>query len=144
MGNNPFEILQLSPEATPEQIVRQGARLAAIADEETRNRLREAVRELTGDEAARQIHAMLAHPQPSHESVVLERFQSAFRRPPVAAPQVCPPLDREEYERLLLRTLAEAPPPAHLEPLDAPEPAEEIERQTAEALWHSLPADPRG
>ncbi len=49
MTENPYEVLRLPPTASPEEVVRQGARLAQrAADEPARNAIRQAVRQLTG------------------------------------------------------------------------------------------------
>jgi hypothetical protein len=148
MTENPFEVLRLAPTATPEEVVRQGARLAQrAADEPTRNAIRQAVRQLTGTDEERVLHALLTHPAPDYAPAVLERFQAAHRRPPAggSAPPV-PALDPEEFRRILRDTLAGqiAPPTLTLEPMETAESGEEIARQTAEAVWQGLPAQPRG
>jgi len=148
MTDNPFEVLRLAPTAGPEEAVRQAARLAQRAtDEADRNGIRQAVRALTGSDEERALHALLTHPGPRYGSVALEQFQAAFRRPPqpAAAPSV-PPLDLEEFRAPLLAALAAQLPPAvlPLEPIELTESAEEVARQSAEALWQSLIGQPRG
>jgi len=147
MNDNPFEVLKLSPAATPEEIVRQGGRLCQRTTDETiRNAVRQAVRELTESDEARTLHALLTHPNPAHTTTELDRFTSAFRRPPrPTSVTACPPLDIEEFRDLLLASIAAEPaiPSLPLERVEEGESAEEIERQTAEALWQSLPGQPR-
>src|SRR5262245_6636775 len=148
MSDNPFEVLKLPPTATPEEIVRQGARLCQRSgDEGVRNAVRQAVRELTESDESRQLLALLTHPSPGYGGAELERLASSFRRPPQAqaAPQPTP-VDVEEFRGLLLAAVAGEPPPVSLplERVEAGEQADEIERQTGEALWQSLPAQPRG
>jgi hypothetical protein len=148
MSDNPFEVLKLPPSESPEVIVRQGARLMQrTADESARNAVRQAVRALTESDEARVVQALLTHPNPGYGSVELERLTAAFRRPPRAAGEaICPALDQDEFRELLLSVIAAevTPPPLPLECVTSSEPPEEIERQTAEALWQSLVAQPRG
>jgi hypothetical protein len=148
MPENPFDVLRLPPTASPEEVVRQGARLAQRAADETgRNRIRQAVRQLTGPDEERALHALLTHPTPEYDDPVLAQFQAAFRRPPeVAGGSTCPALDLEEVRGLLLAAVAaQLPPPVlPLEPIKLTESADEIARQTAEALWQSLIGQPRG
>jgi hypothetical protein len=148
MAENPFEVLRLPPTAGPEEAVRQGARLSRRAtDEADRNRIRQAVRQLTGSDSERVLHALLTHPAPQYTSPPLEQFQAAFRRPPQGdRPGPPPPLDLEEVRKLLIAALAAqlTPPAVPLEPIELNESADEITRQTAEALWQSLVAQPRG
>jgi hypothetical protein len=148
MSDNPFEVLKLPPTASPEEIVRQGARLMQrTTDEPARNAIRQAVRALTESDEARGLQALLTHPNPGQGSGELERFTTAFRRPPRASGEAaCPPVDVEEFRVLMLDAIAgeSPPPPLTLERIESNEPAEEIERQTAEALWQSLVAQPRG
>ncbi len=148
MTENPYEVLRLPPTASPEEVVRQGARLAQrAADEPARNAIRQAVRQLTGTQEERILHALLTHPAPEHSPAVLERFQASFRRPPTGGiAQSVPPLDLDEVRPWLREALAGqlVGPPLPLEPLDTGESTEEIARQTAEATWQGLPAQPRG
>ena len=148
MADNPFEVLRLAPTAGPEEAVRQGARLARqTTSEADRNAIRQAVRQLTGTDEERALHALLTHPAPEYTSPLLEQFLAAFRQsPPTTAERPVPVLDREEFRGLLLAALAaQMPPPVlPLEPIELGEPADEIARQTAEALWQSLIAQPRG
>jgi hypothetical protein len=148
MTETPFETLKLPPTATPEEIVRRGALLCRrLSDEGARDAVRQAVRELTESDESRALQALLTHPDPAHDSPELERFQSAHRRPPRAREQAAsPPLDIEEFRGLLLGFIAAETParPLSLERVEAAESPEEIERQSAEALWQSLVAQPRG
>jgi hypothetical protein len=147
MTTNPFEVLRLSADATEEEIVRQGARLAQqAADEPTRNAIREAVRALTDDPAARRVFALLTPPGPPGGNE-LDRFIAAHRRPPTPdGPLQVPPLDEQELRELLRQAMAAelnvAPPPYQSVP--AGESTDEIDRQTGEAMWQSLLIDPRG
>jgi hypothetical protein len=149
MSESPFEILGLPPTASEEEVVRQAARLCQRAgDEAARARYREAARRLTGEAGERGLHALLTHPGADHASPELERFVNAHRRPPAgaAAPAACPPLNRDEVQALLrAAVLAElAPAPLPLALVEAGEPAEEIARQSGEALWQGFVAEPRG
>jgi hypothetical protein len=148
MTPNPFEILRLDPSATEEEIVRQAGRLRQRAtDEATHNAIRRAVQALTASAKERVLFGLLTHASPRHHAPALERFVAAFRRPPTASnvPEPCLPLDKEEFEGLVKKLIAEElelSPPA-FEPIAAGEAATEIDRQTAEALWQSLLFDPR-
>lgn len=148
MSENPFEVLKLAPTATPEEIVRQGARLCQrTGDEGARNAVRQAVRELTESDESRALWALLTHPSPTYGGAELERLAGSFRRPPQAQAAFEPtPLDLEEFRGLLLAAVAGEAPAVTLplERVEAGEQADEIERQTSEALWQSLPAQPRG
>ena len=147
MTANPFEILRLDPSATEEEIVRQAGRLRQRAtDEATRNAIRQAVQALTARAEDRELLALLTHPRPCHHWPALERFAAAFRRPPAAtgtAP-TCPPLDMEEFADILCGLIAEELElsPLPFEPIASGETPDEIERQSAEALWQSLIFDP--
>jgi hypothetical protein len=147
MTANPFEILRLDPSATEEEIVRQAGRLRQRATDETaRNAIRQAVQALTGRAEHRQLFALLTHPNPCHRWPALERFATAFRRPPAAAgsAQRCPPLDMKEFADIIRALIVEELelPPLFFESLPLGEAPREIERQTAEALWQSLLFDP--
>ncbi len=148
MSENPFEVLGLDPGSSDEEIVRQAGRAKQRApDEATLDAIRQAVQALTGSSGARQLFALLTHPAPGYSAPELERFLAAFRRPPQPdGPVEVPPPDLGELAELLGQVLA-----VELELKEAPfegpvgeEPAEEIRRQTAEALWQSLLEDPRG
>jgi hypothetical protein len=148
MTANPFEVLRLDPSAGEEEIVRQAGRLRQRAtDEATLNAIRQAVQALTARAEDRLLLSLLTHPAPGHHRPALERFTAAFRRPPTAAaaPPSCPPLDMKEFEDLIKKKAAEemelAPPP--FEPIVPEESAEEIRRQTTEALWQGFLFDPR-
>jgi hypothetical protein len=148
MSENPFEVLRLPPTATPEEVVRQGARLCQrTADESARDAVRQAVRELTESDESRELLALLTPRSPGYGGAELERLAASHRRPPAAqaAPEPMP-LDAEEFRGLLLAAVAGEPPPVAppLERVAAGEEPDEIERQTGEALWQSLPAQPRG
>lgn len=145
---NPFEVLRLDPAATEEEIVRHAGRLRLrAADEAALAAVRRAVQALTARPEDRLLWSLLTHPDPCYQSPALDRFAAAFRRPPAPAGDgaPCPPLDLEEFTALLRRRAAEELelPPQEFEPVANDEPAEEIDRQTAEALWQSLLFDPR-
>jgi hypothetical protein len=145
---NPFEVLRLDPAATEEEIVRRAGLLRRrAADEATAAAVRRAVQALTARPEGRLLWSLLTHPDPSYQSPALDRFAAAFRRPPSpsADAATCPPLDLEEFTALVRRRAAEELelPPQELEPVGNDETAEEIDRQTAEALWQSLLFDPR-
>jgi hypothetical protein len=144
---NPYEVLRLDPSATEEEIVRQAGRLRQRSTPEELAAIRQATQALTGRPEERILHALLTHPNPHYTQPALDRFAVAFRRapqtPPFTAP--CPPLDLHEFARLLEGLLADelefTPPP--FDPLPATDDAEEIDRQSAEALWQSLLYDMR-
>ena len=148
MTLNPFEILRLDPSATEEEIVRQAGRLRQRAtDEATHNAIRQAVQALTVSAEDRMLFALLTHAAPRYHSPALERFAAAFRRLPAASnvPEPCPPPDKEEFEGLIRKLIAEELElsPLSFEAIAAGEATGEIDRQTAEALWQSLLFDPR-
>jgi len=147
MTDNPFELLRMPPEATEEEIVRQGARLCqTAADDDARNAIREAVRSLTATADERRLHALLTPPGFTPAGKELDRFAAARRRAPAGAAVVVPPLDHEEA-RAILRELLLAgldQTPARLEPIPDAESPEEIARQASEAAWLSLLHDTRG
>src|SRR5262249_19821663 len=108
--------------------------------------IRQAVRQLTGSDGERRLHALLTYPRPDLGSPALDRFQAAHRRPPQAsATAPAPALDIEEFRDLLLAQLASevAPPSLPLELPGGDDSADEVARQTGEALWQGLPAQPR-
>jgi hypothetical protein len=146
-SENPFEVLRLPPTATEEEVVRQAGRLRQRAPGEAAlNAVRQAVQALTGRAEDRALLALLTHPRPCYSWPALEKFAAAFRRAPAAEPgPACPPLDAEELTGLLLAALAEELdlPPLPFEVPAAGEDADEIHRQTAEALWQSLLGDMR-
>jgi hypothetical protein len=149
MSENPFEVLRLSPDATPEAAVRQAARLAQVAtDEASRNQIRQAIQELTASPEAWTLAALLTHPRPEHANAELERFIAAHRRPPAstAAEIPIPGVDWQEVRTLLIAVLADEQrvPPLPLERIEVSESAAEIERQTAEAVWQGLVAQMGG
>ena len=140
---NPYEVLQLDPATSEEEIVRQAGRLRQrTADEDALAALRRAVQALTGLPEERALHALLTHPRPCYRWPAVERFAAAFRRPPTASSPVppCPELDLAEFAALLKSAVAEelSLSPAPFEPVGASEGADEIQRQTAEALWQAL------
>jgi hypothetical protein len=147
MSENPFEVLGLDPASTEAEIVRQAGRLRQRAHDESRlDAIRRAVQALTASEDARVLAALLTHPRPGHDTAELERFVAAFRRPPAPTGTVeVPPADPVEVGALLGAALAQTLEltPLPLETPDADESSEEIERQTAEALWQGLLSDPR-
>jgi hypothetical protein len=145
---NPYEVLRLDPSATEEEIVRQAGRLRQRAtDEATLGAIRQATQALTGRPEERLLHALLTHPKPCYTQPAVEGFAAAFRRPPQIPVNTtpCPPPDMREFalllEALLIDELEFTPPP--LEALPATDDAEEIDRQTAAALWQSLLYDMR-
>ena len=116
-----------------------------VTEETVLNAIRQAVQALTVRAEDRLLFALLTHPAPCHHWPALDRLAAAFGRPPAAtaAPASSPPLDLEEFRDLLNRTVAEElelnlPP---FEPIAEGERAEEVRRQTAEALWQSLVSD---
>ena len=147
MNANPFEILRLDPSASEEEIVRQATRLKqrATTDAEL-TAIHQAVQALTGSAEERRLHALLAHPRPGYSTPALDGFVAAHRRAPVstAAPEPCPPLDQEEFDRLLRAAAAEELDlkPEGFEPVDPVDP-DDVRRQAAEAVWQSLVFDPR-
>jgi hypothetical protein len=147
-SESPFEVLRLPPTATEEEVVRQAGRLRQRAPGEAAlNAIRQAVQALTGRAEDRDLLALLTHPRPCYSWPALEKFAAAFRRAPAADPgaAACPPFDAEELTALLLAALAEELdlPPLPFEAPAAAEDADEIHRQTAEALWQSLLGDMR-
>jgi hypothetical protein len=146
---NPFELLGLDPTASEEDVVRHAGRLRQrAANEAAHNAIRQAVQALTASAAARQLHALLAHPRPAHQAPALDGFAAAFRRAPVSShpPPPCPPLDLAELTAILKALAAQELelPAMEFESLAAADSPEEIQQQTAEALWQSLLFDPRG
>lgn len=147
-SEGPFEVLRLPPTATEEEVVRQAGRLRQRAPGEAAlNAIRQAVQALTGRAEDRALLALLTHRRPCYSWPALEKFAAAFRRAPAAEPgaAACPPFDAEELTALLLAALAEELdlPPLPFEGPAAVEDADEIRRQTAEALWQSLLGDMR-
>jgi hypothetical protein len=146
--SNPFEALQLGPTASAEEVVRQAGRLRQRQpDEAAVAAIRRAVQVLTGSAEERQLHALLAFPEPCYRWPALEAFVAAHRRPPAATPTEpvpVPPLDVDELTDLLRPLIVEAlaPPPLPLAPIAPTEDASEIRRQTIEGLWQALPFDP--
>ncbi len=145
---NPFEVLHLDPAASEEEIVRHAGRLRQrVTDEETLTAIRQAVQALTARPEDRRLWALLTHPRPEYSHPALDRLAATFRRPPVAPEEaaVCPGLDEQEFLALLIgQVLEELELPAlEFEPVAPVEDAAEIQRQLAEALWQSLPADLR-
>ncbi len=150
MIRNPFEVLQLGPEATEEAIVQQAGRLRQRAtDEATLTAIRQAVQALTGAPEQRQLYAVLTLPNPVYHWPMLARLATAFRRAPASAEEPvppCPPLERERLAALVrplvARTLEQGPLPLEMPIVE--ESAEEIQRQNAEALWQWLLMQPEG
>jgi hypothetical protein len=144
---NPYEVLGLDPSTPEEQIVQQaGCLRQRSTDDITLTAIRQAVQALTGRAEDRQLHALLAQPQPAYAWPAVEKFINAHRRPPATtASAACPPLDLAEFTTLLKAQFAEelelAPLP--FEALPANDEASEIQRQAAEALWQSLICDLR-
>jgi hypothetical protein len=147
MSDNPFEALRLAPESGEEEVVRQAGLLRQRAtDEAELDAIRQAVQALTGPEGARAWHALLTHPRPDYRSPALERLAATYRRPPAASAAPFPPLELKEVKGLLVEALEQElePTPLPFEAVDAMEGAEEIDRQTGEAVWQALIADLRG
>jgi hypothetical protein len=143
---NPFEELRLDPASPEEDVVRRAGRLRQRAtDEAARNAVRQAVQALTASARERALHALLTHPGPQYDWPELDLFAAAFRRPPApAGDATVPPLDMDEFRDLLSIFLAEDfdLPPQPLEPGGPDEGADEIGRQTSEALWQARVFDP--
>ncbi len=146
-SENPFEVLRLPPTATEEEVVRQAGRLRQRATGEAAlNAIRQAVQALTGRPEDRALLALLTHPRPCYSWPALEKFAADFRHAHAAETgAACPPFDSEEFTALLLAALAKELdlPPLPFEVPAAVEDADEIRRQTAEALWQSLLGDMR-
>jgi hypothetical protein len=146
---NPFEVLRLDPSASEEEVVRRAGQLRPrVADESSLTALRQAVQALTGRPQERLLHALLTPPRPGYSWPALERLGSAFRRPPqvaqAASASPIPEIDLGEFASLLLPlVLAElAPAPLPFTPPPIEETPQEIDRQTAEGLWQTLPFEP--
>lgn len=148
MSDNPFEALKLPPSASAEDAVKQAARLARVAaDEAARNRARQAIQELTSSAEAWALAALLTHPRPEYTNAEVERFIATHRRPPASAGEVVVPgVDWDEVRGLLIDALADEQrfTPLPLERVEVAESAAEIDRQTAEAVWQGLVAQPGG
>jgi hypothetical protein len=147
VNENPFEVLKLDPSASEEEIVRRAGLLRQSATEDEQTAIREAVRTLTGRPEERQLHALLAYARPVHDWPEVERFESAFRRPPVAEAvtvSASAPLDLEEFTAMLRPLLlAELTEPATtIDSSPVAETKEEILRQTVEGLVQLLPFEP--
>ncbi len=145
--SNPFEVLGLDPGAANEQIVQKAGRLRQrCTDEATLTAIRQAVQALTGNAEDRQLHALLAHPQPAYEWPALEQLVRAHRRRPAAhaPPHTCPPLELEEFAALLRALVAEELEltPEPFDPMTSNVEAIELFRQAEEAHWQSLLCDP--
>lgn len=140
MDENPFEVLQLSPQVSPEEAVRQAARLTqCAADEVVRDRIRQAIQKLTSSREGWALYALLTHPGVEYQQDEFERFVSRHRRPPAVQEQELPAaeVDQAEIRQILLAQLArqQSLDPLPLEPLSLDESKQEIEKQTAEAIW---------
>lgn len=145
MTENPYEVLQLSPEASEAEIVARAALLCQrTPDEAARGRYRQAAVRLTASAEQRQLFALLTHPYPDHAGAERQRFVAAFRRPPAGLTVAAPGVDTTEFDALLRDVLAGElnTPAGPLEAVAAWVSAEEIARQTAEALWQRLLAEP--
>ena len=143
MSRNPYEVLGLPPGASEADVVRQGARLAQQAGDDE---VREAVRQLTAGAETRELFALLTPPGGGGVGPEVERFIAQHRRPPAGLPLNVPALDEAELRDLVRRAVAATlePRPQPLAAVPAGESAEEVERQTGEALWQSLLHDMRG
>jgi hypothetical protein len=144
---NPFEVLRLDPATPTEEVVRHAGRLRQrAADEASVAAIRQAVQALTGRPEERLLHELLTHPAPCHDWPALERFATAFRRPPLPIAETapsCPPPDLAEVSALL-RPLAAAEldaPPLPFDLIGETEDRAELVRQTVEGIWQTLPFD---
>lgn len=147
MMENPFEVLRLSPDATLDEAVQQAARLSRIApDESSRNRIRQAIQQLTATPESWLLAALLAHPRPDYHHPELDRFVAKHRRSPVdrAMSRETPFVDWEELRRLRESFLATgfSVPGLPLEPLDAECELGEREDQSFEHGWRDLRFQP--
>jgi hypothetical protein len=146
MNGNPFEVLRLDPGSSEEEVVRQAGRLRQRApDEATLDSIRRAVQALTCSSEGRELLALLAHPGPGYATPVLDRLARAFRRPPVATEAATVPApDLDELAELLGAQLGASLelPPLPFEAPGSEEAGGEIQRQTAEAVWQSMLANP--
>jgi hypothetical protein len=148
MPDNPFEVLRLAPDVSQEEAVQQAGRLSQrAADEPTRNAIRQAIQELTSSTDEWTLQVLLTHPRPEYSRPELDRLIATFRRPPASSAEKIeiPGVDLEELRSLLLDALAEEQThvPLPLERIEVVESAEEIARQTSEAVWQMLIADMR-
>src|SRR5262249_62352551 len=88
-----------------EEVVRHAGRLRQRAsDEATVAAIRQAVQALMGRAEDRLLHELLTHPGPCHDWPALERFATAFRRPPLPSAEASPtrpPLALAEGSALL-------------------------------------------
>lgn len=147
MTDNPYEVLQLSPEAGEAEIVARAALLCQrTPDEAARGRYRQAAVRLTASLEQRRLFALLTHPHPDPAGAERQRFIAAFRRPPAGITAALPGVDVTEFDALLRDLLARDldTPAGPFEAVAAGVSAEEIARQTAEALWQRLLAEPGG
>lgn len=139
---NPLEVLRLGADATLEQIVETGARLAQRGEEAAR----EAVQQLIASDEMRTLHAWLTPPGSPVIDPEVQRFLTAHRRPPPDLPLRVPPVSPEELrERLreaLLEELQPRPVPLSLVPVG--ESTEELSQQRREVKAQSLLYDLRG
>jgi hypothetical protein len=143
---NPFEVLRLDPGASEDEVVRRAGQLRRRAsDEASIAELRRAVQALTARPEDRHLFAVLAHPRPGHSCVPLERLATAFRRPPApgAEQEARLPFDFAEFAGFLAVLLAEEldTPQLSFEPVSPGDDANEIGRQSDEALWQALVID---
>jgi hypothetical protein len=145
---NPFEVLRLDPTASEDEIVRRAGQLrrrtgdpAALAE------LLRAVQSLTRRPEDRELLALFTHPVPEYSTPALERVAAAFRRPPAPSEvvQACTPLDIAEFAGCIAAKLAEEldTPPPPFEPVAPGDDADEIRRQSDEALWQGMIFDTR-
>jgi hypothetical protein len=136
----PFEVLGLPPTADEAAVVERAAALCRKSgDEDAKARYREAARMLTTSAEERAMWALRSFPGADYENKELDRFVAANRRPPAssAEPRPVPPPDEGELREWLLTALAAElePTPRPFAPVPAGETADEIARQSAEALW---------
>jgi hypothetical protein len=132
MTNNPFEVLRLSPEVSEEDAVKQATRLCQLAATETeRNAIRQAIQQLIASREAWTLQALLTPPRPQYQHAEIDRFVAAHRRPPAGVTMPVSEEKREEpkEEPIARRAILES--------------AEEITRQTNEAVWWNLVGEPQ-
>lgn len=145
---NPFEILEVGPAATDDDVVkragekRQRATTAAELAE-----VRRAVQALTASAKDRCLLSLLAHPRPAYNAPALVRLAQIYRSSPLPASSnpACPAIDLAEFADLAaVRMAAELEPPQlPFAPVGSEEEPAEVRRQSAEAIWEGLIFDTR-
>jgi hypothetical protein len=141
---NPFEVLHLDPTASIEEVVAQAGRLRQrAAGEAELTAIRQAVQLLTGSSEERFVQAMLTHPRPRYHWPALERFRSAFRRPPTPTngqTPPCPPLNLEEFASFIRLVVGESWVPGSLpgKTQDVQQPGVDNPEPSVYSSWRSL------